>query len=876
MSDKPLPISTTGESIIVAGMELTQKRRSSPVTICERKGTSSKIDTHKKHNKAETPEEKAARLKHKKWRRRMFDFMDSSQMQAFLGVLLMISLFISDSWVLGDASNSADDGLYGILTFVFIIFVFEVVTLSIVQDGYLDYRNFFFWMDILGTASIILDIGWISSLFMPSGTSTNGSLLRAARAAKLGARYGRIMRLLKLMKFFHFLPCWKNDDEDEKEPTMTAVRQVSNQLSSVLSKRVACLVLFMVIVVPFMSYTEIDYSTTAWVDTFTILAGQNMSTGDQRTIFTDQVSSFFNSLDTKLVSLDVESPYFPTIHIDWSDEDDIRWQNVFIDTATTTVSGTVYNIELKTDQTIIQQWNALFGILLILLVIVVLFGFSASFHNAVDVLVVVPLEKMMSALRESATMMLRSMKALDKEDEEGNKTNNELDDLDEELETAVLERMVEKLARLCKHMLPETEVEVDKDIDDNTAEWLRDMATGHHERRKSVQSEGSIHLKEGVMSDETRLAIYEKIGIVKPDLVNSLDFDTTLYTPEELAHIARYCFDMMHCFDEFGIVRENFELFVFEIGKFYEKVPYHNFAHCIDVTHTTYRLFCMAKFDTQLSTLEVFSALLAALGHDMGHFGMNNAYLIKSKHDLAIRFNDVSPLENMHCSKLFELLANPKFNILAGFTDPDWREVRKLVIKAILGTDMTHHFETVKKMSVYYEVHSENLNEFYSGATDRIESFSEWDTRANVIEWILHTADVSNPYKPFTICSKWAKNVVNEFWAQGDRERDEHLDVPVMNDRTADTSLCESQMGFIQFAIEPLVTMSVKCFPALHPIGTNLVNNYQTWAKLRETEIDQDTKITNKDEAKLKVRDRSVKFGTTMAWLKDCIEIATQ
>ena len=96
----------------------------------------------------------------------------------------------------------------------------------------------------------------------------------------------------------------------------------------------------------------------------------------------------------------------------------------------------------------------------------------------------------------------------------------------------------------------------DKDIDDNTAEWLRDMATGHHERRKSVQSEGSIHLKEGVMSDETRLAIYEKIGIVKPDLVNSLDFDTTLYTPEELAHIARYCFDMMHCFDEFGIVRE--------------------------------------------------------------------------------------------------------------------------------------------------------------------------------------------------------------------------------------------------------------------------------------------------------------------------------
>ena len=40
------------------------------------------------------------------------------------------------------------------------MFVLEVVVLSAVEIGY--YRSFFFYMDVLGTLSIILDIGYIS------------------------------------------------------------------------------------------------------------------------------------------------------------------------------------------------------------------------------------------------------------------------------------------------------------------------------------------------------------------------------------------------------------------------------------------------------------------------------------------------------------------------------------------------------------------------------------------------------------------------------------------------------------------------------------------------------------------------------------------
>ena len=50
-------------------------------------------------------------------------------------------------------------------------------------------------------------------------------MLRATRAAKLGARYGRLMRLLKLLRFMKDIPCLQflNSNEEDYEPTMKAI-----------------------------------------------------------------------------------------------------------------------------------------------------------------------------------------------------------------------------------------------------------------------------------------------------------------------------------------------------------------------------------------------------------------------------------------------------------------------------------------------------------------------------------------------------------------------------------------------------------------------------------------------------------------------------
>jgi high affinity cGMP-specific 3',5'-cyclic phosphodiesterase 9 len=57
-----------------------------------------------------------------------------------------------------------------------------------------------------------------------------------------------------------------------------------------------------------------------------------------------------------------------------------------------------------------------------------------------------------------------------------------------------------------------------------------------------------------------------------------------------------------------------------------------------------------------LTKLEIFSLLTACLGHgssiadlDLDHPGYNNAYQINARTDIAIIYNDISPLENHHC-----------------------------------------------------------------------------------------------------------------------------------------------------------------------------------------------------------------------------------
>ena len=446
-------------------------------------------------------------------------FMDSGEVQVFLGVLLMLSLFLSDSWIVGNAPDSQNEGLYAVLTVVVFFFTAEVCILSYVTDGY--FNSFFFWMDFLGTVSILLDIGWVSDTFLGGQSVKSGSVLRATRAAKLGARYGRILRLMKLIKFTKWCPCLQtNVTEDVKtEPTLSAVVKISSELTGTISRRVALLVVSIVIIVPFLAYSVTDYSAEAYIQVLQTMARQSSCTTVDMELYMDKFAKFYTVKDVQVRQITVNSPYYTCggtldssgntvtnavqtpFHVDYLNNNrHTRTGNLIEYIDDYTFEGTSYDVSVTVDSTIPYQWSALYGIILMILVIGVLFGFSASFHSSIETLVVVPLQKLMSTLRKSATVMIDSLKSLEKEkkDEEKQKKKEEAekagtkpgaipededsdeDSDDEDAEAAMLESLVEKLAKIVKHVLPASNDIVatnDENVDKATADWLNQQYT---------------------------------------------------------------------------------------------------------------------------------------------------------------------------------------------------------------------------------------------------------------------------------------------------------------------------------------------------------------------------------------------------------------
>ncbi len=70
------------------------------------------------------------------------------------------------------------------------------------------------------------------------------------------------------------------------------------------------------------------------------------------------------------------------------------------------------------------------------------------------------------------------------------------------------------------------------------------------------------------------------------------------------------------------------------------------------------------------SPLVHLGAYLAAIIHDYEHRGVNNSFLVATGDDLAMTYNDASPMENHHVSAAMRLLHQPRMNFLSGLSAP--------------------------------------------------------------------------------------------------------------------------------------------------------------------------------------------------------------
>jgi hypothetical protein len=185
-------------------------------------------------------------------------------------------------------------------------------------------------------------------------------------------------------------------------------------------------------------------------------------------------------------------------------------------------------------------------------------------------------------------------------------------------------------------------------------------------------------------------------------------------------------------------------------------VPYHNFRHVVDVLQATFhflvRIGTLAPYpatnDTPsdaypkspmaklLQPFEALTLLITAIGHDVGHPGVNNGFLVTLNAPLAQLYNDRSVLESFHCAAYSQILRRywP-----STFCD---NKMRNLMISSILATDMGMHFDYMRKLhDLQDKLRAENSTEDWAEPAKN-------EQKALACALLIKCADISNVVSP--------------------------------------------------------------------------------------------------------------------------------
>jgi hypothetical protein len=268
-------------------------------------------------------------------------------------------------------------------------------------------------------------------------------------------------------------------------------------------------------------------------------------------------------------------------------------------------------------------------------------------------------------------------------------------------------------------------------------------------------------------------------------------------------------------------------------NKYKKTTLYHNSLHGADVTQSLciYFLNSNAEEIGEVTVLDLLGMIVSALGHDLGHPGFNNNFLINARSDLAITYNDASCLENFHTSFLFKILRKDENNIIEKFSVQNYKTIRKRMISQILATDMANHGETISlirsKINTWKEEGTRRFN-LLSG-----NEKTKFDEQQSLLNYMIHMADLGHNCKKFEISKIWIKLLCEEFWMQGDQEKEKGLPISFMCDRNK-IDVPGSQVGFLKGFILSSFDCLVTMFPKLQYNIDNAERNIKMWKKLQD------------------------------------------
>ncbi|GAA5879403.1 hypothetical protein JCM3774_005230 [Rhodotorula dairenensis] len=318
--------------------------------------------------------------------------------------------------------------------------------------------------------------------------------------------------------------------------------------------------------------------------------------------------------------------------------------------------------------------------------------------------------------------------------------------------------------------------------------------------------------------------------------LQSWSFDALSLSSDELLACMGLIFESLGSMDgvDFDLDRMH-ALLVSLRSAYHDRNGYHNFKHAADVTQACYSfllrmglvppLYLLCEEDHHVGTgsprrrkwrrnraveestigqllrpSDVFALMVACIGHDVGHPGLTNAYMVNARAPVAQVYDDKSILENFHTVTLIHMLRKFRFDEFLGgdfgCLGDAATPFRRVLESSILATDMSRHFAFVTDLN--------EMKKRMDAGISRTEEEREAD-RLLLCAGLIKCADISNPTRPHRISRSWAAALQAEWAVQASIEAGFGLPVTVITQDPSDAKAqAKGQVGFIDLFCKPL------------------------------------------------------------------------
>eukprot|EP01002_Notosolenus_urceolatus_P014093 NODE_524_length_2000_cov_59.356740_g418_i0.p1 GENE.NODE_524_length_2000_cov_59.356740_g418_i0~~NODE_524_length_2000_cov_59.356740_g418_i0.p1 ORF type:complete len:603 (-),score=193.63 NODE_524_length_2000_cov_59.356740_g418_i0:192-1979(-) len=308
------------------------------------------------------------------------------------------------------------------------------------------------------------------------------------------------------------------------------------------------------------------------------------------------------------------------------------------------------------------------------------------------------------------------------------------------------------------------------------------------------------------------------------------EWDFDVYTIQGFSDASALFCTSYALFHRYGIMKK-FNLdetkliaFLSQAESGYHPNPYHNSSHAADVLHILHYIMMPGGLIKvgRLSDEDQFAALLAALIHDYDHPGINNNFHVKTQSYLARLYNDRSILENHHAAEIFELMKDPRFDMMSSCTPEQRKEIRETVVEMILATDMGLHAKILGTFKRRFQEERETADQ--RGG----QIFHRRDDVRLALSMGIKMADISNCGRPEHLYLKWASKIADEFFMQGDREKNLGLPISPFMDRSQ-PSMAKGQIAFMNYIVIPLFESIADYLPDMRFTVDHVESNKSYW-----------------------------------------------